>query len=252
VSSLKEREQFRKDIETGNRRYPSSFAYLPACTKVVRYEEILMLTGGLYPNKYVPLRNCDEMFGILVSKRGNARLYIGREFEPADQGHKAVLILQRNGYPSYWMDTGIQERMNSLAAVKSCPQDAKVLVSGLGLGVVALKLARSGRPVSIHVCELERDVIRLIWPRVLSWCKTKGYTPKLSIECTDVAEHLKQAKRRYNYIYLDIWPQVDPVYYKNATDMKTLARKNLLPKGRVTVWQIRQMRPADQGIGAFL
>lgn len=251
MGSLKEREQLRKDIDSGKRRYPSSFAYLPACTKIVRYEEILMLTRGLYPSKYVPLKNADEMFGVLVSKRGDARLYIGREFEPPEQGHKAVLILQRNGQNEYWMDTGMQERMNSLAAVRVCPKDAKVLVSGLGLGVVLLKLARSSKPVSIHVCERERDVIRLVWPRVLAWCKAQGYRPKLSVEQCDVGQHLERAKKRYDYIYLDLWPQVDPVFYKDATEMKDLAKKNIRRGGRVTIWQIRQMRPADQGIGAF-
>ena len=249
MSSIKEREQFKKDIAIGKRRYPSSPAYLPAHTRVVLHEEILMLTRGLYVDKYIPIRNSDEMHGILISKRGNTRMYVGREFEPADQGHKVVLISYINKQPYYRIDTGIHERMLSLAAVKTCPKDAKVLVSSLGLGGVVIKLAHSGKPISIHVCEPEHDVIRLVWPRLVAWCKQKGYIPKLSIQCCDVVTHLQPTKRRYNYIYLDIWST--PNEY-DTVDVKKLARRNLLPKGHITTVAARQARfPIDQRIGTF-
>ncbi|MDY6835151.1 MAG: hypothetical protein SVY53_10175 [Chloroflexota bacterium] len=249
MNSVKEREQMKKDIAIGKRRCPSSPAYLPAPTKIIRYEEILMLTNGLYVDKYVPIRNSDEMHGLLISKRGNAQMHVGREFEPADQGHKVVLILYVDKQPYYRIDTGIHERMLSLAAVKTCTNDARVLVSTLGLGGTVVKLAYSNKPVSIHVCEPEHDVVRLVWPRLVAWCRQKGYRPKLSLQCCDVAKHLQQTKRRYDYIYLDIWPS--PNEY-NTLELKKLARKNLLPKGHIATIAARQaLTPIDQGIGAF-
>jgi len=210
-------------------------------TKIVEYEEIKMLTRGLYPQRYCPKTNEEELSGVLVDSSGLTTISIGRGFENPKRGHK-VMLIQRdfNGRKHYLMDTSSRERMCAVAAARWCPGKGKVLIAGLGLGVTALKLAN--RPLKIAVCEVDSDVIKLVWGRLISWCEKRGYPAELKLEQMDIQTHLRATTDLYDFIYLDIWEEPGQVKKDDLIALKELAKRRLTKYGRVMVWQESRMK----------
>lgn len=203
-------------------------------TKVYPREDLLMLTYGEYPRKYCPRTSVEEVVGVEVERKGKARLLIGRGFEPPWQGHKAVLTINR----SVFMTTSYRERMGMRGAVAWCPPNAKVFIGGLGLGLVLLYLAKTNKAKEVVVCEISKDVIELITPRLEYWF-SKHY-PSFNwtvIQGDAVEEVLKGGP--YDWIFMDIWQtpslsEIEPV--------ERIAKQNLSERGRVTCWMLSTLR----------
>lgn len=226
-----------EEYETGGRLPKSG----PTRTRIVEYEEIKMLTRGLYPQRYCPKTNREELSGVLVGCSGLTEIRIGRGFESPKRGHK-VMLLQRDlrGRKHYLMDTGLTERMCTVAAARWCPSNGKVLIGGLGLGAVVLRLAKKSS--KIIVCEVDAEVTNLVWGRLTSWCEKQGYPADLGVEKTDIQTHLRMTTELYDFIYLDIWERPEQVKRGDLIKLKELAERRLRRGGRVMVWQERRMK----------
>lgn len=225
------------------REYPVSNVPLPdrpIRTKIVEYEEIKMLTDGLYPERYCPKTNREELGGVTVARSGLASLVITRGWEKPKHGHKIQLkIIDWQGGKHVLMDTNTRERMSALAAARWCPAGAKVLIAGLGLGVVALKLAKKAHEIT--VVEVDSRVKNLVWHKLTKWCSSHRYPAELKIELNDIQTYLRETTKLYDFIYIDIWEHTKPKP-SDLRELKELAKKRLNKGGRVMIWQERRMR----------
>lgn len=74
-----------------------------------------------------------------------------------------------------------------------------VLTAGLGIGMVAVRLARLPAVNSVTVVEKEKDVIDLVSPQL-----PKTETP-IDIVHDDIFSYLGRSESRFDCMYLDIW-----------------------------------------------
>jgi hypothetical protein len=73
-----------------------------------------------------------------------------------------------------------------------------VLVGGLGLGCIVERLQEKNEVTEILVIEKSQEVIDLVWRHLDA--------PKATIIQCDLERYLKTTRRRFDYIYMDVWP----------------------------------------------
>lgn len=83
-------------------------------------------------------------------------------------------------------------------SVQECPQDARVFVSGLGLGLVLLYLEYSRKAKEVLVCEIDPRVIWLMRDCVMRTVKTP-----LRIVLGDAADEIKK-HGLFDWVYIDL------------------------------------------------
>lgn len=218
----------------------------PIKTRILAYEELLMLTNGIYPDRYCPKTNDDEMKGVIIDEHGKLTLKIGRGFESPRDGHKVMLIeTDPQGRMHYQMDTGLQERRMVYASMRWIPESADVLVAGLGLGVISLQLAK--KPRTIHVVEVNPNVRYLIWHKLTRWCEKRGYPGKLTIEDNDIQNYLRFTPNLYDVVYLDIWDATtNKVKWGDVVALEDMAKRRLKPGGRVITWARKRLKSSSK------
>lgn len=102
----------------------------------------------------------------------------------------------------------------------------RVLISGLGLGIVAHSIAHKEDVESVTVIELEPDVIKLV---------SKSLHPKVTVVQGDALSYVPKRGERYDVIYHDIWLDISR---RNLPSMRKLMAK----WSRRCVWQECWMR----------
>lgn len=103
----------------------------------------------------------------------------------------------------------------------------RVLINGLGLGVVLKGLLQEGKVEHIDVVELEQDVINLVWP-------TYQDDPRLAIHHADAYTIEWPKGTRWDYIWHDIWHDIWPtICADNLEGIARLKRKY----ARMCGWQ---------------
>lgn len=78
--------------------------------------------------------------------------------------------------------------------------NGKVLISGLGLGMITVPICEKEEVESVLIIEKSQDVIDLIGPRIAH--------PKLTIVCADIFEWQPPKGEKWDTIYHDIWPTI--------------------------------------------
>jgi len=204
-------------------------------TKITNREDLQMLTLGEYPQKYCPKTSLEEIKGVEVARFGQAKIVIGRGIEPANKGHKVSLAL--NGV--LLMDTQYDERQSMRGAVAWCPKNANVFIGGLGLGLILLYLAKSGKAKKVIVCERSEDVIRLVEPRVRQWMKTHYSHFNFTVVKGDALEKVLEGGP-YDWIFMDLWGSSGD--YDEMLTAEKISKRNLTQNGRVTCWMLNKYR----------
>ena len=110
------------------------------------------------------------------------------------EGQYARLTVDRTLVMS---DTPMEHATNYKFAFKA---HGKVLVAGLGLGMVLTAILEKPSVESVTVVEISQDVVNLISPHFPS--------PKLSIITADIFDWRPEKGIKFNVIYFDIWPDV--------------------------------------------
>lgn len=106
------------------------------------------------------------------------------------------------------------EQWQQRAAVKGFR--GKVLVGGLGLGVVARILAEQKNVTRIDVIEKSAEVVKLVGPYILD--------PRIHIHVADLFDFLRHADRQWHYAFFDIWAQDNEyTFYETVLPLKELA-----------------------------
>lgn len=130
--------------------------------------------------------------------------------------------------PTYVMSDTPMERRSNLEVVRRA--HGRVLIAGLGLGMILGPILRKSEVESVTVVEVSRDVVNLIAPR---WAD-----PKLTVIGGDIWEYSPRLGE-LNTVYFDIWPLRSR---DNLPQMAELRRRALCwldpkdPSGWVGSW----------------
>ncbi len=215
----------------------ANFTRLNPTTIQVR-DDLLMLTGDQYPERYCPSTSLEEIQAasidrFIVDRVGNAKLFISRGWEPLYHGHYAYL--SEGGV--MWMTSDKDERDSMLwAVVDKCPDHARVFVAGLGLGIVLLYLAKSGKSVEVIVAEKSENIIELIEPKIRPWLQGRFPHFKWTVIHGDALE-LVASTGSFDWIFFDIW--MGSILRGNAITVEETRRASiphLAPVGVFTAW----------------
>lgn len=136
----------------------------------------------------------------------------------------------RDGYPERVVHSGTYRRlthkergcvMSNTRMEILTSQDAydkatgRVLVAGLGLGMVVEGMLNKPDVTEVVVVEIDKDVIRLVGPHLL-----KKYSGRISIHTGSIHNYVPEGK--FDFAWFDIW---DEVSTENLTEMKELKAK---------------------------
>lgn len=110
-------------------------------------------------------------------------------------------------------DTPMERRSNDRLLWKA---NGRVLVAGLGLGMVLHGILRKKEVTHVTVLEISQDVIDLIAPSL------EKYAKRLTIIQADALAWVPPKGEMWDTIYFDIWPTVSD---DNLTDVARLSRR---------------------------
>ena len=203
-------------------------------TRLVERPELMMLTRGLYPERYAPRTDLDEMRGVLVARRGEVSIILGRTLGTKPKhGHTAHLRIGRE----LWMSTDDREKFMMMNYARQCPMEADAFVGGLGLGLIVLYLAR--RCSSIVVAEINQDVIELVWPRLRDYCRE--HHPQLSLRIFHGDARVALTwPGRYDYVFCDWWPNANKEHRSLVQEARDIAETHH-PSAVVACWAEEMM-----------
>ncbi len=183
----------------------ANFTRLNPTTIQVR-DDLLMLTDDQYPERYCPSTGYEEIMAanfdrFIVDRVGKAKLFVSRGWESFYYGH--YVYLSEGGI--MWMTSDKDERDSILwAVVEKCPDNARVFTAGLGLGVMLLYLAKSGKSVEVVVAERSGDIIELIEPKIRPWLQRRFPSFKWTVIQGDALD-LVASCGKFDWIFFDIW-----------------------------------------------
>lgn len=101
------------------------------------------------------------------------------------------------------MNTPPGKHVSMRNSVEQCPANSRVFVGGLGLALTLLYIAESGKATEVIVCEIEKDVIRLLADQVIQWFAVNYPDFQLSIILGDAfVEVSKHGK--FDWIFYDL------------------------------------------------
>jgi len=127
-----------------------------------------------------------------------------------------------------WMTDIPQEQVQHRDVVKKC--SGHVLVGGLGLGYVVTLLAKKRSVKSITVIERSKDVIKLVW-------KHTDHKGKGKVVRGNLFDYLKTNKRKYDYMYFDIWQSDgERTLVDYVIPLRKLGRPFVVSDKRILCW----------------
>jgi len=100
------------------------------------------------------------------------------------------------GPAGVWMTDLPIEQIQMLNEIKPI-RAGRVLVGGLGLGIVARWLANRPKITEVVVVEISKDVVNLVGPSVQH--------PKITVVNADIFDYLDTVVRPFRWAYYDIW-----------------------------------------------
>lgn len=108
------------------------------------------------------------------------------------------LVEHRNGHVAMWM-TDLPEELNQIGEMLYNVQpQGRVLVGGLGLGILTSMVAQREDVTDVTVVERSKDVIKLCW-----WPNSAHAT--LRVAHSDIYKYLRTTKEEFDYYLLDTW-----------------------------------------------
>lgn len=151
----------------------------------------------------------DSEARMAVMKATYGRDYLGRHIYAGD----FVRLIINNQL--MFTDTG-GERYSNYEIVQN--SHGKVLIAGLGLGMVLAAIVPKPEVKKVVVIEISQDVINLVEPHIRNYLGK--FSPKLEIVCSDIYDYVPTEK--FNTIFFDIWGDYSGDTYE---DTKKLHRK---------------------------
>jgi spermidine synthase len=123
-------------------------------------------------------------------------------------------------------DTRMERESNREFVVSA---HGRVLIAGLGLGMILWPLMKKSLVGKVTVVELNPNVIKLVEPWVPK-------DPRIKVIRGNIFTWKPKKSRRYNTIYFDIWSNVCSSYDKDIDTLKEKYSAHLSPKGWMSDW----------------
>jgi hypothetical protein len=149
-----------------------------------------------------------------------------RDYVPA--GRYAQLYIDGELYMS---DTPTEQRENNELIQMAY---GSVLIAGLGLGMVLVPLLANPNVTSITVVEISQDVIDLVGPHFTD--------PRLKIVQADFLKWTPPRGARWDTIYFDIWPTINPDDTLEVSKLRRRYRRRLNKQGWMGEWAQAERR----------
>lgn len=125
----------------------------------------------------------------------------------------------------------------------------RVLIAGLGLGMILLPILLNPHVKYVTVVEKESDVCRMVEPQLMRWAKkhTDGRVKcqnKFHVVLANVHTYAKESTASWDVVYFDIWDSTDG---RNYDETKVLWREfrgkfNRYPNGWMGAWRRADMK----------
>lgn len=148
--------------------------------------------------------------------------------------------LTRRG--TLWMSDTPAERHDHSPFVVTCDRTRaeRVLVTGLGLGMVAAALVHVPSVREIDIVEIDADVVALVGEHVVRLGKDHGVEVRVHQgDATRPGDVFGRTGRRWSAAWHDIWPTISPDDYE---DHKRVRRAYQARVGWQDVWQGNEVR----------
>lgn len=143
--------------------------------------------GNITISRYEFKNENDFLYNMRLAREGNlwmkmydghyVRMHVGRELMMSDT------VMERNSNRDF-IDKA----------------HGKVLIGGLGIGMVLRNILDKKEVESVVVIELSQDLIDLVGPRFVH--------PKLTIINGDIFSWVPEKGTKYDSLYFDIWPDI--------------------------------------------
>lgn len=178
-----------------------------------------------------------EHFEITAAEASFVNILRARGYEQVQPGQYARLIV--NG--QLVMSDTDYELWTMRDAVRAARGD--VLIGGLGLGLVALAILRKPEVHSVTVVEKNADVVALVEDplrRQLTVTQSAGFL----VWTADVRTWEPKVfnVHRFDYAYLDIWPNVCVDDYADHVALRRRVRRWMKKGGKVDSWQFEHLQ----------
>jgi len=148
----------------------------------------------------------------------------GLELEVACMGSELVVHLIIDGQDV--MSSSRSEHTCMEKAVAKCPENARVLVGGLGYGMVLLYLAESKKTKEVIIIEIDDRVLKLFENPISSYLKNNYPDFTFKIIKGDIHEEMNK-HGLFDWVYTDITEGMPP-------KLRESALKALTPNGIFT------------------
>lgn len=114
----------------------------------------------------------------------------------------------------------------------------RVLINGLGLGMVLEGVLSKPDVTYVRVIELEQDVIDLVGPHF-------AHDPRVEIVCADAYKYKPEKDAKFDYVWHDIW---DDLSSDNFPKMATLNRKYAKKATKQGTWSRDEVRRQERRV----
>lgn len=113
----------------------------------------------------------------------------------------------------------------------------RVLVGGLGLGLVLKMMESNSRIDTITCVENRRELVKVF----------RLYYPNVKFHCSDIFKYLENTTDKYDFIYLDTWSSTgEAEFYRTVLPLRYYAGKRLNgtnnSKENIVCWMEEEMR----------
>jgi hypothetical protein len=197
--------------------YDNSYGF-PQMAKIIP-ESPVPEGGGFYIHHYVMTEEKARHESAMGSLRQD---WTSRGLKA---GTYCVLSEKRNGWNKQWMSDTWLERFTNYEILEAAR--GKVLLAGLGIGLLPVALCRKPDVEQVVVLENEPQVIALVEPYIRH--------PKLVVLLAD-AYHPPFVGRVFDTIYLDIWKSICTDNWEEMKPLLAQYRRFATKGATVTGW----------------
>ncbi len=161
------------------------------------YKVFRILESGIEDN---PLWKGREDLSIIGNSPGIVIDNEGLKLEMIEMPEGITGHLTQNH--EFLSDTSILNHISHSRAVGECPENSRVFILGLGLALPLLYLAQSGKSNEVIICEINKELVKYMKPKLKSWFDSNYPDFKYTlIEGDGYKEILDQGK--FDWIFIN-------------------------------------------------
>lgn len=128
----------------------------------------------------------------------------------------------------------------------------KVMVGGLGIGMILIAIANRMHVEHLTVVERSPEVIMLVWPHIVGKLKFPAVCQLGDVDTYRDARFKKPYPRMFDWIYFDIWSAPCGDNWEQYKKLKRLYMPLLKKDGTIDAWRMERCRRLAQEERAWI